>query len=357
MGDPAQKRLRDCRPAARPSRRAANAKPVVVDLCCGMGGLSLAASQLGMRVVVGTDISPTALRTFQKNFGSAEAIQGSVLSPKVLDSCAESLKPWRLQGAPLLVVSGPPCQGFSAAGTRDAGDPRNRILGAVARAIVKLKPDCAIVENVSTLLTKKHARRVATFNKVLRDAGYSVCHVLLDAVDFGVAQKRRRAFFLITRQKLDEDAVVKAVRRLRRKKKTVRAALAGLPKPAVRPDIYDDTQEFGSVSNHFAMRHSPKVKEKIAAIRPGTGPMSYRRLHASRPSNTIFSGHRAPPSHFSQARSITVREAARLQGLPDTFRIYGSFANQMEQVTNAVPPPLARAVLLVLIRLSGVRIA
>jgi DNA (cytosine-5)-methyltransferase 1 len=84
--------------------------------------------------------------------------------------------------------------------------------------------------------------------------------------------------------------------------------------------------------------------------------MSYRRLHPARPSNTLFSGHRAPPAHFKESRSITVREAARLQGFPDGFRIYGSFANQMGQVTNAVPPPLARAVLRVLVELAGLPI-
>ncbi len=76
--------------------------------------------------------------------------------------------------------------------------------------------------------------------------------------------------------------------------------------------------------------------------------MSYRKLDPTKPANTLFSGHRAPPVHYKYPRSITVREAARLQGFPDDFRIYGSFANQMTQVTNAVPPPLARTVLQVL---------
>jgi DNA (cytosine-5)-methyltransferase 1 len=94
--------------------------------------------------------------------------------------------------------------------------------------------------------------------------------------------------------------------------------------------------------------------DKIAALKPGTGPMSYRRLNLSGPSKTLFSGHRAPPAHFREPRSITVREAARLQGFPDSFRVYGSFANQMEQVTNAVPPPLAKSVLQVLAELADI---
>ena len=134
-----------------------------------------------------------------------------------------------------------------------------------------------------------------------------------------------------------------------------RQALNGLSKAEVRPDNYDDEMDYGVIHNHFAMQHSERVKRKIAAIEPGTGPMSYRRLHPTRLSNTLFSGHRAPPAHFAEPRSITVREAARLQGFPDCFRVYGSFANQMEQVTNAVPPPLAMAVLSVLLALVEIR--
>jgi DNA (cytosine-5)-methyltransferase 1 len=127
-----------------------------------------------------------------------------------------------------------------------------------------------------------------------------------------------------------------------------------LPTPKVRPDRYKDETDDGAIKNHFAMQHSERVKKKIAAIEPGKGPMSYRRLHPTRLSNTLFSGHRAPPAHFDEPRSITVREAARLQGFPDNFRVYGSFSNQMEQVTNAVPPPLAIAVLSVLLDHSGI---
>src|SRR6185503_6638783 len=130
-------------------------------------------------------------------------------------------------------------------------------------------------------------------------------------------------------------------------------ALKGLPKPDIRPDDYDDEKNYGALSNHFAMQHSKAVISKIADLEPGTGPMSYRRLHPSKPSKTIFSGHRAPPAHYREPRSITVREAARLQGFPDDFRVYGTFGNQMEQVTNAVPPPLARAALQALVEAGG----
>jgi DNA (cytosine-5)-methyltransferase 1 len=320
----------------------------VVDLCCGLGGLSLAASELNMRIVAGVDLNSSALKTFARNFPQARAIQGSIRSSTVLERCDSLLKPASGCPAASLVLSGPPCQGFSAAGSRDPKDRRNKVLVAVARAITKLQPDCALIENVSMVLAEKHDDRLGSFEQALADGNFYVQGVILDASEFGLPQKRKRAFFLVTRGPLDRDYILKTLARHKMPLICAEEALRGLPTPAIRPDRYDDEADCEGVSNHFAMRHSKRVMEKIAAIPPGAGPMSYRKLHPGRPANTLFSGHRAPPAHFGEARSITVREAARLQGFPDDFRIYGSFANQMEQVTNAVPPPLARAVLRVL---------
>ena len=323
-------------------------QPVVADFCSGMGGLSLAAQQLGMQIVAGVDLNAAALRTFKKNFPAAEAIEGSVRSPKILKRCAELFG-----DSPSVVISGPPCQGFSVAGSRDPADPRNQVLVAVARAIVNLTPNCALIENVAMILSEDHDDRLSDFENILFDGGYSVCGLLLNAEEFGVPQKRKRAFFLITRCELSKEDVYKRLEKLKQTPVIVKAALRGLRQPIVRPDDYNDEHDYGNIPNHVAMQHSRRVMDKIAKIKPGTGPMSYRRLHPERPSNTLFSGHRAPPAHYSQPRSITVREAARLQGFPDDFRIYGSFGKQMEQVTNAVPPPLAKAVLSVLIEMTG----
>jgi DNA (cytosine-5)-methyltransferase 1 len=333
--------------------RTAPAAPVALDLCSGLGGLSLAAKELGLHIVGGVDVNAAALKTFSKNFPNAKAIDGSVRSKTILAQCEKLLEPFKTGGRPTVILSGPPCQGFSAAGSRNPADPRNQVLVAVARAISKLQPDCALIENVSMLLANKHGDRVETFEQVLNDGGFHVTHIVLDASEFGVSQKRKRAFFLVTQQPLDEQDVIKQVEGFKVSSVGTKEALRGLPKPKVRPDDYNDEHDYGSIHNHLAMQHSQRVMDKIAAINPGTGPMSYRRLHPTRLSNTLFSGHRAPPAHFKEPRSITVREAARLQGFPDSFRVYGSFANQMEQVTNAVPPPLAKAVLHVLVEAAG----
>jgi DNA (cytosine-5)-methyltransferase 1 len=278
-----------------------------------MGGLSVAAREMGMTVVAGVDVNPSALRTFSKNFPKAEAIEGSVRSGTVLERCRALLDG---DGDGLsIVLSGPPCQGFSAAGSRDPKDRRNGVLGAVARAIAKIQPDCAVIENVSTVLAEKHGDRIESFREVLAGAGYHVEKKVLDSSEHGVPQKRKRAFFFVTRRPLDPQRIDDLLARHKGPPVTAQKALDGLPPPAVRPDSYNDEAEVQGPANHFAMRHSQRVMDKIAAIPAGTGPMSYRRLHPTKPANTLFSGHRAPPAHFAEPRSITVREAARFRGL------------------------------------------
>lgn len=319
-----------------------------------MGGISLAARQLGMQIVAGVDIEPAATRTYEQNFPGATAITGSVRSSSVVAQCKTLIADTRQSYQPAIVVSGPPCQGFSVAGPRDPNDPRNQILMAVARSIVALRPRCALIENVARILDDNHSDRIRKLTRVLVEGGFHVNEVLLNAEEYGVPQRRKRAFFFVTRRAVSYDRIVDEFENRKQEPLTVSDVLGDLPTPPVRPDRYTDESEDTSLTNHYAMQHSSKVKRKIAAIPQGSGPMSYRKLHPDRTSNTLISGHRAPPAHYAQPRSITVREAMRLQGFPDDFRVCGPFGSQMGQVTNAVPPPLAKVALEVLCDVAGV---
>jgi DNA (cytosine-5)-methyltransferase 1 len=90
------------------------------------------------------------------------------------------------------------------------------------------------------------------------------------------------------------------------------------------------------------MRHSDRVVAKIKQIKPGSGPISYRRLEGDL-ARTLVAGHRALPVHPTLHRTISVREAARLQGFPDSYAFCGPRAEQPLQIANAVPPPVAKA--------------
>ena len=96
------------------------------------------------------------------------------------------------------------------------------------------------------------------------------------------------------------------------------------------------------LTNSATMRHSQRVVDKIAEIEPGKGPISYRRLERDL-ARTLVAGHRALPVHPWLDRTISVREAARIQGFPDSYVFCGPRSNQPLQVANAVPPPVAEA--------------
>lgn len=97
----------------------------------------------------------------------------------------------------------------------------------------------------------------------------------------------------------------------------------------------------GELYNHWAMKHSLRVLRKIEGILRGKGPISYKRL-SWRYAGTLVAGHRALPVHPGMARTITVREAARIQTIPDSYRFLGPRWLQPLQVANAVPFRLAR---------------
>lgn len=108
-------------------------------------------------------------------------------------------------------------------------------------------------------------------------------------------------------------------------------------------EIYYDAADDAEFFNMLTMRHSDKVRKKIARIEPGEGPLSYRRLDHTE-AQTLMAGHRAMPVHPVVDRTISVREAAVLQRFPIDDRFLGTRARQPLQVVNAVPPPLAVAV-------------
>jgi len=328
-------------------------KYYVVDLCCGLGGLSLAAQQLGLIPIAGVDINKNALKTYEKNFPGVRAIMGDVSNPDILKKCKDIWDEYNSIENRLIVLSGPPCQGFSVAGSRNPKDPRNKVILSVAKAIASINPVAALIENVPRILYKDNLSKIKTARKILRKAGYSVKPILLNARKYGDPQSRLRAFFFITKQPFGKRILTDYLSELQREEKNVAQAFKGLPTATPRPTIYIDEKDNGPVKNHFAMLHSEKVKEKIRNIEQGKGPLSYRKLDPKKLSNTLLSGHRAPPTHPFEPRSITTREAARLQSIPDCFKIYGKFGSQMEQVTNAVPINLGKASITALIKIAG----
>jgi DNA (cytosine-5)-methyltransferase 1 len=254
------------------------------------------------------------------------------------------------------LVGGPPCQGYSAATTRErsADDPRNHLYRHAARLASELRARTIAIENVPGARTVRGHRFIEAIREAFSEAGYSVAAHMLRASDFGVPQRRLRYFFLGVRDRrmLPPQAPVPT----HQSRVAPRAESEGLPlSPSVietldplprlgpgHKECWGATADGTEVPNVATMDHSHKVVEKIAAIPAGKGPISYRRLEREE-ARTIIAGHRALPVHPELDRTLSVREAASLQGFPLTYHFCGSSGTQPLQVANAVPPPVAEA--------------
>ncbi len=281
--------------------------PTFVDLCSGAGGFSAGFKKAGWRPLLGVDTCEKSLRTYSANIG-AETLCVDLLSEDSGDQILKKLGKER----PTAVIAGPPCQGFSMAGRRDPADPRNRVFVECARHAVALSPSLIVFENVPYIAKAPFRAFLESAGRVMTRHGYRFIEVELEAGNFGVPQKRRRLLFVgfkPSEQKSVHDAMV-AISAITGPQMTVKDAWAGLPHDCEKP-------EAKKIANHIPMRHSPEVRKKIKMIPLGKGPLSYRKLDPSRPALTLIAGHSAMPCHYLAHRTITVREAARIQGFDD----------------------------------------
>jgi DNA (cytosine-5)-methyltransferase 1 len=325
----------------------------VLDLFCGCGGASLGFRQAGFRLVGAVDIDESACTTYQRNLG---------LSPlradlRLLD-CPTLLKAFELgRGDVDVVVGCPPCQSYSSLHrTRSNVDEGgNYLLHTFAKIVGELKAPVVVMENVPGL-----ARRREFFNylKKMENMGYSSYHSILNAKDFGVPQNRRRLVCISfrTRSVFPETDFSEFYLNL---VATVRDAIGDLPPVGAG-------QAHPTIPNHKARSHSERVMRMIAAIpkdggsrkdlprrmwldchrrleKNGGGAESvYGRMWWDRSAPTITTRCTTPSSgrfiHPEQDRSITPREAARLQTFPDSFIFPDSFATAERLIGNAFPP-------------------
>lgn len=326
-------------------RRAAAAappgQPVAIDLFAGAGGLSEGFRQEGFRVALAVDADRHAAQTYRANHPGVPVAETDVGE---LD--AHTIRDLAAGGERIdVVMAGPPCQGYSAAGKRVPEDRKNFLFRQVARIGDELGAEFVVMENVPGLNRVNGERFLRRIMDCMRRHGFSAGRHLLDAQDFGVPQRRRRYIFLARKRgKGPRPLAPAASSQSRGEQGLLRKRLEDLP--AFAPGTaaeYHLLPDGRRLLNGSTMRHCPRVVRKIAKINPGEGPISYRRLDEDA-ARTLIAGHRALPVHPWLDRTISVREAARIQGFRDGYVFCGPPSVQPLQVANAVPPALGAAI-------------
>ena len=262
-----------------------------------------------------------------------------------------------------LVVGGPPCQGFSIQRIGLDHDVRNHLVMEFGRLVSELKPQLFLMENVPGLMGKRGKTLVAEFRRYLEASGYEVTSAIINAADYGVPQLRKRVLFAGWRFGQLEFAIPSPTFCVDNYR-TVAEAFYGLPSPPK-----DFTPHPGDAL-HRRMKLSPLNQKRIELIPPGGGMQDlpdelkvdchkigaekighryvYGRLAPDKPAATITarfdSFTRGKFGHPSEPRNMTLREGARLQSFPDSFKFLGTQEEIAAQIGNAVPPLFAEII-------------
>jgi len=316
--------------------------PKIISLFSGAGGLDLGFMQAGFTISVAIDLADAAIRTHKKNFPDAVAKVGDLIQmqPKgVVDLVLKAIP----SGQRIAVIGGPPCQGFSRANPAALpDDPRNklpRLYLEIVEALQKTyQVEFIVIENVLGIRDKKHSTTFMSLKAGISELGLEISEQELCAIDFGVPQNRKRVILVGLRQ---GQGYGDFVPQKKTGPKTVKETIGGLRPPAFfKPGL--DPKKFPVHQNHWTMQpRSPRFENPNAKSRSGR---SFRRLEWNAASPTIAFGHRVIHVHPNGTRRLSIYEALLLQGFPSSFVLEGNLSEQVLQVSNAVPPPLALSV-------------
>lgn len=346
-------------------------KPTVIDLFSGCGGLTEGFRQQGYKPVYAVEWDASAAATYAQNFGD------HVVCGDITEIDEKSMPKADV------VVGGPPCQGFSQLGTRDPDDPRNVLWQEYARVVHHVQPAVFVLENVPRFLKSDQFALMQdlTAEGGLLD-GYELAFDVLNAADFGVPQRRKRAIVIGCRTASPTIPWPSHGEKVRRPWMGLREALEGVPYEAGPADLPDRKLPNGIPGPfkvpelHLSRNPRELSLKRYDSVPPGGNrfdlpeellPNCWRnkptgttdvmgRLEWDRPSLTIRTEFFKPekgrylhpqwePDDTSRRvnRPITHWEAARIQGFPDDFVWCGSKIEIARQIGNAVPVGLASA--------------
>ncbi len=336
-----------------------------VDLFCGCGGMSLGFERAGFDCVGAIDKAEQATQTYATNLDVTPVVDD--ITKYDADELMDTFGVERRELD--VVIACAPCQGFSQHRNKDdiEHDERNTLVSFSVRLAVEMETEFIVMENVPELIRGSKRRYWGRTFEVLKQAGYLVRSDVLNAADYGVPQRRKRAIIIARRGGRRAELPTATVDEHR----TVRDAISDLP--AVNAGEVDSEDPM-----HRAPDHTDRIIEMLdlTPVDGGSWPDipeehreeywsasmkkrarkgdtssycdTYGRMHWDKPAPTITRKSSSPSCgryvHPEQNRNITVREAARLQTFPDEWQFQGAFTDWYAQNGNAVPPRLAEAI-------------
>ena len=369
----------------------------IVELFCGAGGFTWGCRKAGFALIASIDNDPVATRTHELNFGSSGCL---TLNRDLCTFTPEDLgqligrRPRNL----LAIVGGPPCQGWSKVGRGKMRslqqrarslilDPRNRLYGRFLDYVAYFRPPVCIMENVPGMLSIEGENVADAIVANFTSIGYRATFALINARGFGVPQTRKRLIFIGVRRglpcRIDASRLEAFAPGFRRRhlglssEPTLRHAIGDLPR--ISHGANEDPQPYqrgrgrlsryavlmrqhsnGMLLDHVCRGHNAhdveafgtmsqgglyhQLPARLKRYRDDIFRDKYKKLSWNHPAGTVtahFEKDVYTHIHPEQLRTVSVREAARLQSFPDDFRFSGNIGDRFRQIGNAVPPLMA----------------
>lgn len=315
----------------------------IISLFSGCGGLDLGFQRAGFEVPVANEYDKSIWATFKANHPKTRLIEGDIRNIQEEDF------PDDIDG----IIGGPPCQSWSEAGAlRGINDARGQLFFDYIRILKSKQPKFFLAENVSGMLANRHNQAVQNILAMFAECGYDVTLTMVNAKDYGVAQERKRVFYIGFRKDLqidfrfpigstasDEDKI------------TLRdiiwdlqeTAVPALEKNKANPAAVNNNEYFtGSFSPIFMSRNRVKSWDEQGFTVQASGRQC--QLHPAAPKMIKYgtNDYRFVVDKEHLYRRMTIREVARIQGFPDDFKfIYENTNDAYKMIGNAVPVNLA----------------
>jgi DNA (cytosine-5)-methyltransferase 1 len=355
-----------------------------IDLFAGAGGLSEGFRMEGFQILAANDFDKDASATYKLNHPEVNFLDGPIQDITGKDFLKKAnIKKGELD----VLIGGPPCQAFSVYNhQRGFHDERSGLFREYIRIVEALEPKMIVMENVTGMSSLEKGKAITEIHASLEKLGYNVEHKILKAEEYGVPQERRRIIFLGVLENCTiqwpEPTHAKDGDKTFKRFNTVWDAISDLPVLKIDEGFEEGNynsvplsnlqkylrKKSNNIFNHYAPHLAPINMHRMQFIPQGGSwrdipqellpagmkrakrsdhTKRYGRLMKEGLSSTILTRcdpHWGAYIHPTQDRTLTVREAARLQTFPDRIKFSGSRVEQYRQVGNAVPPLLGKAI-------------